>query len=66
MLGLREGEKRSEGGGGMSTFMRLGEKYDERYGFDCNNYDPYDPFGDYDSGSNENEDYFIDDDIDEF
>ena len=50
----------------MSTFMRLGEKYDERYGFDCNNYDPYDPFGDYDSGSNESEDYFIDDDIDEF
>ena len=24
--------------------MILGEKYDERYGFDCDNYDPYDPF----------------------
>ena len=22
----------------------LGEHYDERYGFDCDNYDPYDPF----------------------
>ena len=22
----------------------LGENYDERYGFDCDNYDPYDPF----------------------
>ena len=22
----------------------LGERYDERYGFDCDNYDPYDPF----------------------
>lgn len=22
----------------------LGEKFDEYYGFDCDNYDPYDPF----------------------
>lgn len=22
----------------------LGEHYDEYYGFDCDNYDPYDPF----------------------
>lgn len=24
--------------------MILGEKYDERYGFECDDYDPYDPF----------------------
>lgn len=23
---------------------RLGERYDEYYGFDCDNYDAYDPF----------------------
>ena len=23
---------------------RLGEKYDDYWGFDCDNYDPYDPF----------------------
>lgn len=29
--------------------MILGERYDERYGFDCDNYDPYDPFAEDDA-----------------
>ena len=28
----------------MADRMILGEKYDDYYGFDCDNYDPYDPF----------------------
>lgn len=28
----------------MADKMILGEKYDEYMGFDCDNYDPYDPF----------------------
>ena len=30
----------------MADKMILGEKYDEYMGFDCDNYDPYDPFAD--------------------